>query len=601
MEKKKIILPSKKYFKSTEEDLTIRINLNETENLMREGDRNVVLDVAQLFDDERNKSNNYKIYGKLKMVFRNLYSGTTSFTPLLKKLYLANDGLGIAKGFLPYNEFAFLRNDVVREVNTPNSGSDLSLFTPNISLSEIPDHTLITPITAPYHNWNIYLSYVYSQDENFPMKYTLSGNTTFSFTAKDGVPFRVTDNGTYLTFTSPVEHGLSSGEYITLSTTGSTFYKLSGSTRVQTTDVFDRTFPVDFIGNETHNSEKYVINISKTNFISGTTLSSVVFGKRVIDRDKISTTTSKYYVHKHKTLTESGDYILDKAGFENPIWEDERKILFENALGDNDVIVERNRMESLIYDFKKPLVLSGIKNNLGYTPTEVHLTILFKNGNGLFNYPPKVGYKFNFHNEWTDNHFDGNSSVETGIPTTNISSNSSGYTFTGGTTIPIGTVLTGAFIEYNEYELRERVVSESYHKFTSRVDLFNHGQTGSTVNFSGVTSTNPSGLYYQPHYRIPLKQLSPYVETYQTNDVYNLPENAKYFSEEGLWKWRDLYDPGYVDVDGVGLNYPFINNIHYVKNDINFYLRNEEFYRNKTDGITSFNNRILKGKNTNDC
>ena len=597
MEKKKIILPTKRFFKSNEEDLTIRINLNETENLMREGDRNVVLDIAELFDEERNKSNNYKIYGKLKMVFRNLYTGTTTYNPLLKKLYLETDDLENPIGTLPYNEFAFLRNDVIREVNTPSSGTTLNSFEPNITLSEIPEHTLITPIGAPYHNWNIYLSYIYGQDENFPMKYTLSGNTTFSFTAKDGIPFRVSDNGNYITLTSPVEHGINAGEYVTLSTTGNTFYDPTGVT----TNIFYRTFPIEYVGNEIHNSEKFVINIAKSNFISGTTLSTVVFGKRVIDRNRIELTTSKYYVHKHKTLTESSDYILDKVGFESPIWEEEKTLLFENTAGEIDVLVEKNRMESLLYDFKEPFVLSNITNNLGYTPTEVYLSVIFKNGNGYFNYPPKVGYKFHFHNKWVDDHFEESSTIETGITTTTLSTNTTGFTFTGGTALPVGTILTGAFIDYNEYEMKERIVSEAFHKFTSRTDIFDHGQTTGSPNFLGVSETNPSGLYYQPHYRLPLRQLSPYVESYGTNDIYNLPENARYFSDEGQWKWRDLYEPGFIDIDGYGLNYPFINNIHYVKKDINFYLRNEEYYQNKTDGITSFNNGGLKGKNTQDC
>lgn len=603
MEKKKIILPTKRFFKANDEDLSLKINLDETEALLRQGDRDIVLDISTQFETERRESNNYKIHGKLKMVFRNLYSGTTSFDPLLRKLYLSNDGIGIASGFLPYNEFAFLRNDVVREVNTPLEGSDLTSFTQQLTLSEQPEHTLITPITAPYQNWNIYMSYVSGQDSDFKIDYTLSGGTTgttYSATAKDGIPFRIVSEGNYYSFTSPVEHGISAGEYITLSTTGNTFYVPSGTGYTTTTSLSGRTFYVESVGNPTHNSEKYVLNILKSEFVVGTILNNVVFGKRCIDKDNITDTISEYYVHKHKTITSNSGYILDKAGFENSIWEDERKILFENALGDNDVIVERNRMESLIYDFKEPLVLTGITNNLGYTPTDVYVTVILKNGNGYFNYPPKVGYKFNFHNTWIDNHFNGNTSIETGITTTTISSNSTGYTFTGGTSLPIGTILTGAFVEYNNSEMKERIVSESFHKFTARVDLFNHGQTGSTINFSGVTTTNQSGLYYQPHYRVKLKQLSPYIETSNTDDIFNLPENCKYFENEGLWKWKDVYDPGFIDIDGYGVDYPFINNIHYVKNDINFYLRNEEFYRNKTDGITSFNNKP-SGLNTTDC
>ena len=68
MEKRQIILPSKRFFKAEEESLNIRVNLDETENLMREGDRTVMLDLVQLFDEERNKSKKYKIHGKLKMV-----------------------------------------------------------------------------------------------------------------------------------------------------------------------------------------------------------------------------------------------------------------------------------------------------------------------------------------------------------------------------------------------------------------------------------------------------------------------------------------------------------------------------------------------------
>ena len=599
MEKKKIILPTKRFFKAEEEDLIVRINLDETEALLRQGDRDIVLDIATQFETERQESNNYKVHGKLKMIFRNLYSGTTSFNPLLRKLYLP-DEYGIAKGFLPYNEFAFLRNDVVREVNTPTEGSDLTTFSQQLTLSEIPEHTLVTPITAPYQNWNIYMTYVYGQDSDFKIDYTLTGNTVYSATAKDGIPFRVIDNGTSYSFVSPVEHGISSGEHITISTTGNTFYVPLGTGYTTTTSLSGRTFYVDSLGNSTHNSEKYVLNILKSEFFSGTILGNVIFGKRCIDKNNINDTTSEYYVHKHKTLTNVSDYILDKAGFENSIWEDEKKILFENALGDNDVIVERNRMESLIYDFKNPLTLTGITNNLGYTPTDVYVTVIFKNGNGYFNYPPKVGYKHNFHNTWIDRQFNGNTSIETGITTTTISSNSTGYTFTGGTALPIGTVLTGAFVEYNNSEMKERIVSESFHKFTARVDLFNHEQTVSTINFSGVTSTNPSGLYYQPHYRVKLRQLSTYIETSNTDDIYNLPENCKYFPNEGLWKWKDVYDPGFIDLDGNGVDYPFINNIHYVKNDINFYLRNEEFYRNKTDGISNFNNKP-SGSNTTDC
>ena len=616
MEKKEILLPSKRYFKADEQDLNLNVKLENDETLLREGDRDIVLNLSELFDDERNQSFNYKIYGKLKMVFRNMYNGYTDYTPLLRNLYLCGDGTGNDLGFVPYNEFAFLRNDVLREKTVPTSGSTLGTTNviPTIELSDgtpfgrYTGHTITTAIEAPYKNWNLYLSYVYGQDSGFTMNYTLSGGTNFNFVAGNGIPFRVdgTTDPNYYILTSPVEHGMKQGEYIILSGgtyttyygtgTGKTFYNLEINSD---TEKF-RIYYIDSVGNQTYNSENYVINILKNEFSSGTTLSSVVLGRRCLDINNISGTTSQYYVHKHKTLTSDQQYIMDKVGFESSIFEDERKILFENALQENDVLVERNKQESVLFDFKETFSLTGITNNLGYTPTEVYVSVIFKNGNGLFNYPPKVGYKFNFHDSWIDKQFTGN--TETNITTSTFTSRSGVTGFTSGNTIPVGTVLTGAFVEYNRKELKERIISEAFHKFSHKLyydgvnRLFYHGQNKSSY-YSLASDTNMVGYYYQPFYRVKLRQLSPYIESSKTNDLINLPENAIFDNDDKLWKWRDLYDHGFVDQEGYGTRFPFMNNTHYIVNDINFYLRNEKEYTNKSDGLSSYNNY----KNKTNC
>ena len=611
MEKKEILLPTKRYFKAEEQDLNLNVKLENDETLLRQGDKDIVLNLADLFNEERNKSINYKIYGKIKMVFRNMYSGSTNYNPLLRNLYLSGDGTGSDIGFVPYNEFAFLRNDVVREKTIPTTGSTLGYQTvvPNISLDTgVPfgrytGHTTMSSLDAPYKNWNLYLSYVDSQDTGFTMNYTLSGGTNYNFVSGNGIPFRVESNGNYYTLTSPVEHGMSAGDHIILSggtyttysgiTTGKTFYTIPIT---QSTEQY-RAYYIDNVGNEIYNSEKYVINILKNELTSGTTFSSVVLGRRCTNINDITGSTSTYYVHKHKTLTTIDDYILDKVGFENSIWEDERKILFENTLQENDVLVERNRQEALLFDFKNTFSLSGITNNLGYTPTEVYVTTIFKNSNGLFDYPPKVGFKFNFHNSWVDNQFTGN--TETSITKSGFTSNYGTTGFTSGNKLDKGTVLTGAFVEYNRKELKERIISETYHKFShlktvGGVQIFNHNQDQSTY-YSGVTTGNTVGYYYQPHYRVKLRELSPYIETSkldatQPNTLINLPENAIYDQKEKLWKWRDLYDHGFTDQEGNGTNFPFMNNTHYVTKNINFYLRNEKSYTNKNDGLNGFNN-----------
>ena len=578
MEKKQIISPKLRYEGSPEVDTQIRVGLEEEKSLLRNDDRDIVLNLAEQFVTERSNSKRYKFYGKMKMIFRNLYFGMTDYPYVQDRLYILGNGTeGDFRGYLPYDEFAFLRNDVYRETTEPtsiggtgstfNSMDTFSGFT--LITSGITTHQQITAYNAPLFNWNLYLTYVYGHTTTFPMKYTLTGTTKtegdniLSFVSGDGIPFRVQTGTTNYILTSPVHHGISQGEYVIINSV---------------------PYYVNSVGNEIWNSENHVINISKSQ-LSGGTLNGLVTGKRCTDINDLTNTTSQYYVHQHKLVTSPADYVLDKVGFESPIWQDERKLLFENSAGIADYVVERNRMEAVLFDFKEPFILTGITNNLGYTPTDLYMTTVFRNGNGLFNYPLKVGYSFHFHDLWIDDHFSGTTSNEIGLSGDTFVI--SGITFTSGRTMTEGDTLYGAFVEYHPKEMKERIISEAFHKIISNINVFNHGQTTSTT-YSGVTSDNPVGLYYQPHYRFKMRELSPYTETFNTDKIDNLPENARYFTNEKLWRWRDLYDDGYIDPDGYGTDYPYLNDIHYIHKDINFYLRNEQVYTNKKDGLTSF-------------
>lgn len=588
MKKYSLLLPTAKYAKAPEEETQIRIPLSQSESLLRENEKNIVIDVAELYNQERNQSKKYNIHGKIRVVFSNEYVGTTDYNNLKNKLYQLGIGeKGNNIGYMPYNEFAFLRNDILRQVNTPNEGDEIKTFSPNILLTnQYTTHTTITSDSAPYQNWNLYLSYVYANDTGYSMTYTTSEGNEYNFVVSDGIPFSVINNGKYYTLTSTVPHGINAGEYIIL----------SGGTLTSSISTINRTYYVNSVGNETYNSELYVLNILKSQFSNTISFSNnqVLLGKRCINKNDLANTTSQYYVHKHKTLTDINDYILDNLGFESSIWKDEKKLLYENSDGVNDFLVEKNKMESLIYSFKNSFVLTGITNNLGYTPTDVYLTIINRNGNGYFDYPPKVGYKFNFHDTWIDNHFYGDFSKENTIPFTTFTKIDEGTTFQfkSGSTLNKGTVLTGAFVEYNPFEFKERIISEAFHKIVHPVTIFDHNQDNSEF-YTGAENNNTFGLFYQPHYRIKLRELSPYLEISNTKDIINLPENAKYYANEKLWKWRDLYDHGYVDTDGYGTIYPFINGIHYVNNNINFYIRNESTFINKTNGLKKSTNKII--------
>ena len=89
------------------------------------------------------------------------------------------------------------------------------------------------------------------------MRYTLSGNTVYDFTASMGVPFRVTDKGNYYELTSPLKHNMSQGEYVIL----------SGNTISTGTDS-QRVFGISSVGNEIYDSEYYTINLNKSEWIN---------------------------------------------------------------------------------------------------------------------------------------------------------------------------------------------------------------------------------------------------------------------------------------------------------------------------------------------
>ena len=111
-------------------------------------------------------------------------------------------------------------------------------------------------------------------------------------------------------------------------------------------------------------------------------------------------------------------------------------------------------------------------------------------------------------------------------------------------------------MEYNKHELKERVISSISHSFT-----FN----------SQVFAGSEEGYVYKPHYPLPIRAYSDYIETGDPNTVVNIPGYSTYFENEKIWKWRDLYDIGFIE-GNIGVDYPFLNNSHYPKLDVDFFV-----------------------------
>ena len=148
MKKKTIILPSLRYENAPDVDISLRVGLDEEKSLLRNDDRDVVLDLSVQFATERANSKKYKFYGKMKMIFRNLYLGTTDYRYLKSKLFLESDGSdNCFSGYLPYDEFAFLRKDLYRESINSSTVSSLDGITGfDVSISGGNYHQEITAV-----------------------------------------------------------------------------------------------------------------------------------------------------------------------------------------------------------------------------------------------------------------------------------------------------------------------------------------------------------------------------------------------------------------------------------------------------------------------
>ena len=117
----------------------------------------------------------------------------------------------------------------------------------------------------------------------------------------------------------------------------------------------------------------------------------------------------------------------------------------------------------------------------------------------------------------------------------------------------MGHELKGDICEWNKYDQKETVLSKMSHKFSFNNNLFDD---------NGIANL-PFGYAYHPHYSVPLKVYSDYIETGDEEKVDNIPDYSFYSEFEGLWRWRDIYAYGYIDTDGNGVNNPFLNGKHY--------------------------------------
>jgi hypothetical protein len=593
-----IVLGSKRYQGSIDTDLLINVTLDGTQKEIDEFDRNVIVNLAQVFDDERQASSIFRPSAEIDFIFYNAYSGTTSlgnlnYSPFTNILYYVNaeNSFGSINwsGYPQYFEFDLIRVDNNVSGYTVNSGST-------------PPHVAFINKSASTYNWTEYISYGFENDYSKTLQYYRGQGNTVTWQSGNGIPFYIVNpyfmNGrSLISFVCPVEHNLTEGEFVELDITGWNGYN------------GNKVFQVYSLGNEGYNSEKFIFNIFNNGF-TGTSFSNSSEGtfKRIIDINNSAETKSIYYVRKNKIITNVGDSILTNAGFEQNIFNNKRQYEYSSLTPDTTAkITKKEGCQSYLLSFSKDIDISLYRDNLNRPITELFFTIINRGYFGWFNKPlnPTIpgypalrqGYSYNLEYSVSPYWSVLNESVnKTSIPTNSYTKTLNGnqFQFYYNECLKSGDTIDGDYCEFNQFEQEERIISELFHKFVYNNDLFviDYIYNANPVNLINIIP-NPEGYYYQPHHRIPLSVYSTYLEEGSIKDVYGSPDYSYYSNYKNSLIWRDIYTYGFIDDEGYGLDYPFANGAHYPSTKI--------IFRVFPEGNIAENTTTISQPITDDC
>ena len=551
----RIVRGVSRYAGSQNKDVSLTPLISSDRKTLIQGERNRSLSLVDQFDMEREYSSTYRLYGKLDVTYRNVISGESTNANYVKNMYFMPDFIGCVAipclGTPPAMTFGFIPEKRYGATATPEDYVELEAY---------------------QDNWVTYISYVYSANTGQSMTYytQYSPLIGMNFLASDGIPFEVeivsgsSVAETVARLTCPVPHNVKVGEYIQLQSTPT---PISSANIISSLNVDytyggvaiskqENIFKVDFLGNTLTNSEKYVLNINVLEIpqnILGLGLDVGTF-KRIGNIRNSGETMSQYYVHEHKLITNSNDYTLDYAGFEEGIYPKRGRVFHPRRTPDLTIkTVIRQDFKSYLWNCNVDIDRELYYDNLNRPITDLYLSVFTTNRNLVWNFasapnfsPAGYGWDWNFRP---------NGNVDPAIdnatnPTRLIQNG------TLGINLPVkGDVFRGAFVEYNPFELQEYVISE----------------IGHSLKFDTNAMVEPGGGQvlskhkYQPHHRIPIRKFSSLIES--NNEFITSPQYSVYSQSEALHRWRPMLPINFYEELGefekLGVNYPYLNDAHY--------------------------------------
>ena len=259
----------------------------------------------------------------------------------------------------------------------------------------------------------------------------------------------------------------------------------------------------------------------------------------------------------HKLISRSNDYTLDRTGFENGIYNRRgRNFSAKKTPGNIAKTVIKEEFNSYVYCFTRDFEAEEYFDNLNRPISEFYLTMLPTNRNAMWDYIGTLGFPANspatFGWDWN---FQPNGFLDPFVSITTIPVNQVNLSQFAPTTglLPMpfsGQTFRGAFVEYNKYEIKERIISEISHALK-----FNDTVMKELVTVQSIPESH-SVYKYKPHHRIPIRRFSNTIN--YSDSLEDAPQYAQYLVSEETFRWRGILPIEYYEEIINGVSYPYL-------------------------------------------
>lgn len=555
----KILLNSVKLPDNVNVTTQIQLGLENTNKPIPLNDIDTTVSQFEQFEKERKESTIYRFYGVIKPIISNpifnenikIYEDNQNN---IRTKTILSAGIFEKDGWVGYyNDEPDV--DSLQFNDNKSALCDFFPFDPGYDRLRILDsdgkQNYLIKITYPFENKDIQI---------------VKNNS--GVTLKDGIPviekFEVEINGRkYVGFRTAMNHGLNQNDKVQLNN----FIDLTSNNTLNLSDKYYRVFK---LGNQTNNKKlrTFIIDVDPSDIEFNVGASTV---KRVI-KDK----PSQYYVRRFKSITvDYKDYDLYPAAYGVTYFND-------------DVAA---------FNFKTDVSVEGLIDNLGRPLSELYLTIV-KNDNDSD--PSSVNTQY-----WLQQQQNLSSTINTRFWTpisggydlendVNVNYNIRSYkdpnyngSFYYENIDESDEFFDGDIVEYNENELLERRLESIYHRINTIYREFLNSIDSDKENKN-------EGYIYSPFNLIQIREYSSYInpiinlqsviDKFNITNPMDIEELRKSFQipnyateiATNVYKWRDLLDIGFIDGNGVGVDYPFESGAHYIYLDKRFYLERQD-------------------------